>query len=681
MPTNALTRFWDLANKGLISPDALLAPFGTSVEEQRARQMSLAPQGFWSRFGHGVVADVANTASGFTSPLSLALFGTGAAAEALPATGQLAQTLRAVNIGAGAGFGAQGLYQAGSGVHNMLQQGVTPENLQQTLSGTGMSLLAAHGTSKALDTEAMLREGQRLASREKNFVYRAQPLERAGEGVKDFGSHAQATNDPLQALQYKSDLENMTGVPHEVVRINRNLLPPGSYQDMPHPSGAMWTKFTGDVPEYAIDRSFVSPEEQVAANRVQLTHSQMMSPEAIPALTNETRGQNNWVNFGPHMRDEAGNLLQKGAPGYLPPAQRPYAEQKAGVLPAQIYADALQQQNAHTQAILDEHNSSGGATFDWSGNLKGQDLWAVSPYPKRTVFVDGKLTANDINAFKQKNADLLSQPGHAIGTWVNDAGQSVLDVSRALPNKADAIRLAKKANQVGIYGLKNGEFVSTGGTGTPPTFWQRLQNMTGNERGVATPSMLTGGMLDTLFDPSRFDEEAPPSTYGSKIFNAPHYLAGRSILAETAAAHNLPIDQIQPPQWVTTRLLNDNPALLTASPDDVIAHINRQMDAGIPDSDFSSIALDALEGKHLTDPRYSAWKTDYTRVANALRELHDNDLGRLNDFQSELQQRLRPLREARAARPLGEAASRPARSVIGRTQRSILAAGRGTDTE
>lgn len=48
-------------------------------------------------------------------------------------------------------------------------------------------------------------------------------------------------------------------------------------------------------------------------------HSMMFSPLAQLALTTETRGQNSWVNFGPHR--------------HLPPSERPYADQKVALLP------------------------------------------------------------------------------------------------------------------------------------------------------------------------------------------------------------------------------------------------------------------------------------------------------------------------------------------------------------
>ena len=47
-------------------------------------------------------------------------------------------------------------------------------------------------------------------------------------------------------------------------------------------------------------------------------HKQMYSPEAQKALTSETRGQNSWVNFGPHGESNRAN-----------PAQTVYADQKA----------------------------------------------------------------------------------------------------------------------------------------------------------------------------------------------------------------------------------------------------------------------------------------------------------------------------------------------------------------
>lgn len=62
-------------------------------------------------------------------------------------------------------------------------------------------------------------------------------------------------------------------------------------------------------------------------------HMSMFTPLAQKALTTTTRGQNSWVNFGPHMRNSDGSIKKSGDPGYLTPDKRPFAEQKIGFLP------------------------------------------------------------------------------------------------------------------------------------------------------------------------------------------------------------------------------------------------------------------------------------------------------------------------------------------------------------
>lgn len=67
-----------------------------------------------------------------------------------------------------------------------------------------------------------------------------------------------------------------------------------------------------------------------------LAHSRMFSETANPALAAETLGQNSWVNFGQHVRRPDGAVPKKGQPGFVPPQDRPFAEQKATVLPSEL---------------------------------------------------------------------------------------------------------------------------------------------------------------------------------------------------------------------------------------------------------------------------------------------------------------------------------------------------------
>ena len=70
---------------------------------------------------------------------------------------------------------------------------------------------------------------------------------------------------------------------------------------------------------------FRAPGEE----RAYQLHSRMFSPEARPALTSETRGQNSWVNFGPFAER---NRAATGETTH-------YAEQKAGIMPEWTHAE------------------------------------------------------------------------------------------------------------------------------------------------------------------------------------------------------------------------------------------------------------------------------------------------------------------------------------------------------
>lgn len=64
--------------------------------------------------------------------------------------------------------------------------------------------------------------------------------------------------------------------------------------------------------------------------RAWLAHSRMYSPEALPAMTSETRGQNSWLNFGPH-----GDANRKALG-----ADTVFADQKTGLMDPWTYEDA-----------------------------------------------------------------------------------------------------------------------------------------------------------------------------------------------------------------------------------------------------------------------------------------------------------------------------------------------------
>ena len=84
-------------------------------------------------------------------------------------------------------------------------------------------------------------------------------------------------------------------------------------------------------------------------------HLAMFTPAARPAMSFETRGQNSWVNYGKHIRREDGSIPKRGDPDFIHPADRPYAEQKAGILPEQYTRGA-----AMTELVQSLGLASGG---------------------------------------------------------------------------------------------------------------------------------------------------------------------------------------------------------------------------------------------------------------------------------------------------------------------------------
>ena len=59
-------------------------------------------------------------------------------------------------------------------------------------------------------------------------------------------------------------------------------------------------------------------------------HSRMYSPQAVPAMAAETRGQNSWLHYGPYSQ--------------VPLEDRPYASQKAAIMPSHLLGDIHLQQ-------------------------------------------------------------------------------------------------------------------------------------------------------------------------------------------------------------------------------------------------------------------------------------------------------------------------------------------------
>jgi len=122
-------------------------------------------------------------------------------------------------------------------------------------------------------------------------------------------------------------------------------------------------------------------------------HSQMYSEAARPAMTTETRGQNSWVNFGPHGEHNQAN-----------PADTIFAEQKAGLM------------NPEYGKVLAE-------SPEWTGD---------TPAQRQTLAMMAKDKAG-FNLPNQPGANFLPG-GHTAATFANE------DVKPALTKLAENFR-------------------------------------------------------------------------------------------------------------------------------------------------------------------------------------------------------------------------------------------------
>jgi len=122
-----------------------------------------------------------------------------------------------------------------------------------------------------------------------------------------------------------------------------------------------------------------------------LEHSRMFSDAAKPALAGETLAQNSWVNFGPHLRDEEGNIAKKGEKGYVPVTERPFAEQKNIALPQEFIDAAEKEAQAGTKS---------GPSF-----LPAKKLTVQHPSKEKEGSVGGELDLVHFGAHGLKSAD------------------------------------------------------------------------------------------------------------------------------------------------------------------------------------------------------------------------------------------------------------------------------------
>jgi hypothetical protein len=104
----------------------------------------------------------------------------------------------------------------------------------------------------------------------------------------------------------------------------------------------------------------------------------------------------------------------------------------------------------------DSHAKTNGSTVSLShGNMVGQKLFAVSPYPDRTVELPTRPTWQQLFSFALANADLLLRPAHALGSCFNEwTLKHELDVVVLCSDRDAALDRGQRCHQMSIYDLE-----------------------------------------------------------------------------------------------------------------------------------------------------------------------------------------------------------------------------------
>jgi hypothetical protein len=142
-------------------------------------------------------------------------------------------------------------------------------------------------------------------------------------------------------------------------------------------------------------------------------HSRMYSPEARRAMTTETRGQNSWVNFNKEMRNEDGSIKNKGDKGYLSPTERPFADQKIGLLPEWVSKSIYETAEKPTEPA----KKYADRAKELADKVRNSDLpdWA------KANIEGGKKQGVDANTMKEALAKAIEKTGELMDKGVEFA--------------------------------------------------------------------------------------------------------------------------------------------------------------------------------------------------------------------------------------------------------------------
>lgn len=176
-------------------------------------------------------------------------------------------------------------------------------------------------------------------------------------------------------------------------------------------------------------------------------HRQSYSPEAIPALATDTKGQANWVFNNKALRESGGEPTE-------------FPTQKAALLPEEFHGADPWAYRAAEQA------KDGGFTVDPRNGEVLTKGYQVEAIPDVRTDLDHPATPADIQKFYNDNLELFREhPELKVGGYGVE-----LNASASTDSRAAAEKLAKKLDQISIWDVKNAKEIPTGGEGKQTSF-------------------------------------------------------------------------------------------------------------------------------------------------------------------------------------------------------------------
>jgi hypothetical protein len=144
------------------------------------------------------------------------------------------------------------------------------------------------------------------------------------------------------------------------------------------------------------------------------------------ALTNDTRAQNSWVNYGQQMRGPDGQIRQPGDPGYLTLQERSFAPQKAALMPLEFVLTGDAEVDAPTLRLMEELGP------DARGSLP--ETLASAPVIRPT------------NLSVKPTSSVKARATSAIPVWEIKEGKSSLQ-KNAIQNPNGRVQLYKRIDE------------------------------------------------------------------------------------------------------------------------------------------------------------------------------------------------------------------------------------------